>query len=78
MMDGSWNYNYEQALRVGFVLQELKFFGMRIPRRRGHLQLCQTQKLLAYSDDEHEHVPGGLYAQAEWVMQRATDLLREM
>jgi L-alanine-DL-glutamate epimerase-like enolase superfamily enzyme len=77
MLDASWGYTYEQALQVGLVLQELNYFWYEDPlavddiynyvelKRHLHIPMMNT-----------EYVPGGLYAMPQWVIHRATDILR--
>lgn len=77
MLDSTWSYNYETAMRVGRAIEELGFHWYEDPladddiynyvKLRGKLDI----PLMAT-----EYSPGGFTAYAPWLMLQATDFLR--
>ena len=77
MLDSMWAYNYEQALKVGRAIEELDYFWYEDPLAEddiyGYVKLHQKLDIPIMAT---EHVPGGVYSMAQWVLQGATDILR--
>ena len=77
MLDVTRGYFYEDALRVGRVLEELDYFWYEDPLAEedvyNYVKLCNKLDIPIIST---EFVPGGLYGMPQWVMQRSTDMLR--
>ncbi len=77
MVDSMWAYGYEDALRVGLVVQDLNYYWYEDPlvdddlynyvklRQKLHVPILAT-----------EYAPGGLYGLAQWITQGGTDMLR--
>ncbi|MCC6174520.1 MAG: mandelate racemase [Chloroflexi bacterium] len=77
MLDSMWAYGYEDALRVGLEVQDLGFYWYEDPLAEddiyGYVKLKQRLNIPILAT---EYSPGGLYGYTEWVLQRATDMLR--
>ena len=77
MLDSRWAYSYEDAVRVGRAIEEMGYFWYEDPLAEddiyGYVKLRQKLDIPILAT---EHTPGGLYALAQWVTQRATDMLR--
>jgi L-alanine-DL-glutamate epimerase-like enolase superfamily enzyme len=77
MLDSMWAYSYEDALRVGLVVQDLNYYWYEDPlvdddlynyvklRQKLHIPILAT-----------EYAPGGLYGLPQWILQGGTDMLR--
>ncbi|MCC7367891.1 MAG: mandelate racemase [Chloroflexi bacterium] len=77
MLDSTWSYSYEDALRVGLAIQEMGYYWYEDPLPED--DLYNYVKLKAKLDIPilaTEHSPGGLYGYTSWITQQATDMLR--
>jgi L-alanine-DL-glutamate epimerase-like enolase superfamily enzyme len=77
MLDPGWCYDYEQALRVGLVLDDLKYHWYEDPLADqdiyNYVKLKQKLKTPLMAT---EYPQAGLDSYAQWIMERATDFLR--
>ena len=77
MLDSMWAYQYEDALRVGRVLEELDFYWYEDPLVEedvyNYVKLHQKLDIPIMST---EFAPGKFYGMANWITQYATDFLR--
>ena len=77
MLDSTWSYNYETAVRVGRAIEALDFYWYEDPLADD--DIYSYVKLRAKLDIPilaTEYSPGGFQAYAPWVMLQATDFLR--
>ncbi len=77
MLDPVSGYSYEEALRVGLVLDELGFEWFEDPIAdadiHGYRRLGQKIKTPLMAT---EYAPGGFHGMQAWITERATDMLR--
>lgn len=77
MLDPFGVYTLEQALWVGRELQKLGYYWLEHPmvetRIEAYRRLTKELDIAVLSP---EHVPGGVFSRAEWVIQGASDMLR--
>lgn len=77
MLDSMWAYDYEGALKVGKVAEDLDFWWYEDPLAEddiyNYLKLKQHLRIPILAT---EYAPGGLYGMTEWVRQQATDMIR--
>jgi L-alanine-DL-glutamate epimerase-like enolase superfamily enzyme len=77
MLDSMWAYGYEEALRVGLAIQELGFYWYEDPLAEddiyGYVKLKQKLHIPILAT---EYSAGGLFGYTEWILERATDMLR--
>jgi len=77
MLDPFGSYTLEEALWVGRELEKLNFYWIEHPmietRIEAYRRLTRELKIAICSP---EHVPGGIFSRAEWVLQGASDMLR--
>jgi len=77
MLDSMWSYCYEESVRVGRAIEDLDFFWYEDPLPEeaiyNYVKLRQKLDIPIICT---EFAPGGLYGMAQWVEQRATDMLR--
>jgi len=77
MLDSTWSYGYEDALRVGLAIQEMGYYWYEDPLAEddiyGYVKLKQKLDIPILAT---EYSPGGLYGYTSWIMERATDMLR--
>lgn len=77
MLDPFGVYTLEQALWVGRELEKLDFYWLEHPmietRTEAYRRLTQKLDIAILAP---EHIPGGVFTRAEWVIQRASDMLR--
>ena len=77
MLDAMWAYNYEEALRVGREVEDLKYFWYEDPLAEddiyGYVKLHSKLDIPILST---EYVPGGFHGMAPWILHGATDMLR--
>jgi L-alanine-DL-glutamate epimerase-like enolase superfamily enzyme len=77
MLDSTWSYGYEDAVRVGLAIQEMGYYWYEDPLAEddiyGYVKLRQKLKIPILAT---EHSPGGLYGYTSWITERATDMLR--
>ena len=77
MLDPFGVYTLEQALWVGRELEKLGFYWLEHPmietRIEAYRRLTRELDIAICSP---EHVPGGVFSRADWVLQGASDMLR--
>ena len=77
MLDPFGAYTLEQALWVGRELQKLGYYWLEHPmietRIEAYRRLTRELDIAICSP---EHVPGGVFSRADWVLQGASDMLR--
>ena len=77
MLDSTWCYGYEEALRVGLAIQEMGYYWYEDPLAEddlyGYVKLKQKLDIPILAT---EHSPGGLYGFTSWITEQATDFLR--
>ncbi len=77
MLDPFSSYTLEEALWVGRALEELGFYWLEQPMMETRLEACRRlADALEIPILGPEHIPGGLFTRAEWLLQGAADLLR--
>ena len=77
MLDPFGVYTLEQSLRVGRELEELGFYWLEHPMIETRLEAYRRlASELSIAICSPEHVPGGIFARAEWVLQGACDMCR--
>lgn len=77
MLDSMWAYNYEEAVRVGRVIEKLDFFWYEDPLAEEDIyNYVKLREKLDVPLMCTEYAPGGFYGMAQWIQQRATDILR--
>ena len=77
MLDPFGVYTLDQALWVGREIQKLDFYWLEHPmietRVEAYRRLTRELDIAICSP---EHVPGGVFSRADWVLQGASDMLR--
>ena len=77
MLDPFGVYTLEQALWVGRELEKLGYYWLEHPmietRIDAYRRLTRELDIAVLAP---EHVPGGLFSRAEWVLQGASDMIR--
>ena len=77
MFDPFGVYTLEQALWVARELEKLDYYWLEHPmletRMEAYRRLTAETRIAILAP---EHVPGGVYAKAEWLLQRASNMLR--
>ena len=77
MLDSMWAYCYEDALRVGRAVEDLKYFWYEDPLAEEDLfNYVKLNSKLDIPILSTEYVPGRLYGMAQWIVAGATDILR--
>jgi L-alanine-DL-glutamate epimerase-like enolase superfamily enzyme len=77
MLDGSWAYEYPDALRVGKAIEALDYHWYEDPLADDDLyNYVELKRHLHIPILATEYSPGGFTAFAPWITARATDLLR--
>ena len=77
MLDSMWSYGYEDALRVGRAIEALDYFWYEDPLAEEDLyNYTKLREKLDIPIMSTEYAPGRLYGMAQWVTQKATDILR--
>ncbi len=77
MLDSTWSYTYEHALRVGRAAEELGFYWYEDPLADDDIYNCiKLREKLDIPLMCTEYSPGGFTAYAPWILNRATDYLR--
>ena len=77
MLDPFGSYTLEQALWVGRELEKLDFYWLEHPmtetRLEAYRRLTQELDIAILAP---EHLPGGVFTRADWILQGAADMLR--
>ena len=77
MLDSTWSYRYEEALRVGRAAEALGFYWYEDPLADEDLYGCvKLRQKLDIPLMATEYSPGGFQSYAPWILQQATDFLR--
>ena len=77
MLDATWHYRYDQALRVGRAIEELGFYWYEDPLADDDLLGCiKLREKLDIPLMATEYSPGGFTNYVPWILNRATDYLR--
>ena len=77
LLDPFGSYTLEEALWVGRELQELGFYWLEQPMMETRVESYRRlTRELDISILSPEHVPGGIFGRAEWLLQGASDMLR--
>lgn len=77
MLDSTWAYQYDVALRVGLAIQDLGYYWYEDPLAEqdiyNYVKLRQKLRIPIMAT---EYPAGGLDAYASWITEKATDYLR--
>jgi L-alanine-DL-glutamate epimerase-like enolase superfamily enzyme len=77
MLDSTWSYRYEEALRVGHAIEEMGFYWYEDPLAEQDLyNYVKLKQKLHIPILATEYPIGGLDAYVPWILERATDFLR--
>ena len=77
MLDSTWTYGYEDALRVGLAIQEMGYYWYEDPLAEDDLyNYVKLKSKLHIPILATEHSPGGMYGYTPWITEQATDMLR--
>lgn len=77
MLDATWSYRYEDALRVGRAIERLGFYWYEDPLAEDDLYGCaKLREKLDIPILATEYSPGAFHAYPPWILTRATDMLR--
>ncbi|MBM4448380.1 MAG: mandelate racemase [Chloroflexi bacterium] len=77
MLDACWAYGYEDAVRVGRVIEELGYYWYEDPLAEDDIyNLAKLRQKLDIPILATEYTPGGLYGLTPFILQGATDILR--
>lgn len=77
MLDPYGVYTLEEALWVGHQLEDLGYYWLEHPMIETRMEpYRRLARELSINICSPEHVRGGMYSRAEWILQGASDLLR--
>ena len=77
MLDSTWSYNYEEAIRVGRAIEALGFHWYEDPLADDDVYNCaKLREKLDIPLMATEYSPGGFTSYVPWITMRATDYLR--
>lgn len=77
MLDSTWSYSYEQAIRVGRAVEEMGYYWFEDPLEDDDIYNCvKLREKLDIPLLATEYSPGGFTFYAPWILMRATDYLR--
>jgi L-alanine-DL-glutamate epimerase-like enolase superfamily enzyme len=77
MLDSTWSYRYEEAVRVGRAIEALDFYWYEDPLADDDLtNYVKLRQKLDIPIMATEYSPGGFTAYAPWLLAQATDFLR--
>jgi L-alanine-DL-glutamate epimerase-like enolase superfamily enzyme len=77
MLDSTWSYCYEDALRIGLAIQEMGYYWYEDPLNESDLyNYVKLKQKLTIPILATEYTPGGMDAYTPWITQQATDMLR--
>jgi L-alanine-DL-glutamate epimerase-like enolase superfamily enzyme len=77
MLDSTWSYGYEEALRVGLAIQEMGYYWYEDPLAEDDIyNYVKLKAKLNIPILATEHSPGGFYGFTSWITGQATDMLR--
>jgi L-alanine-DL-glutamate epimerase-like enolase superfamily enzyme len=76
MLDSTWSYRYEEALRVGRAIEEMGFYWYEDPLADQDIyNYVKLKQKLDIPILATEYPIGGLDAYVPWILERATDFL---
>lgn len=77
MLDSTWSYNYEQAIKVGLAIQEMGYHWYEDPLADDDIYNCiKLREKLDIPLMATEYSPGGFTSYVPWILNKATDYLR--
>ncbi|MEQ8397535.1 enolase C-terminal domain-like protein [Thalassobaculum sp.] len=77
MLDSTWSYKYEHAIKVGRAIEQLGFYWYEDPLADDDLMGCiKLREKLDIPLMATEYSPGGFTNYAPWILNKATDYLR--
>ena len=77
MLDSTWSYRYEEALRVGRAIEEMGFYWYEDPLADQDIyNYVKLKQKLDIPILATEYPIGGLDSYVPWILERATDFLR--
>ena len=77
MLDSTWAYTYDHAIKVGRAIEELGFFWYEDPLADDDLMGCiKLREKLSIPLMATEYSPGGFTNYVPWIINKATDYLR--
>ncbi len=77
MLDSTWSYNYEEAIRVGRAIEVLGYHWYEDPLADDDIYNCvKLREKLDIPLMATEYSPGGFTSYVPWITMRATDYLR--
>jgi L-alanine-DL-glutamate epimerase-like enolase superfamily enzyme len=77
MLDSTWSYRYEEALRVGRAIEEMRFYWYEDPLADQDIyNYVKLKQKLDIPILATEYPIGGFDSFAPWILERATDFLR--
>jgi L-alanine-DL-glutamate epimerase-like enolase superfamily enzyme len=77
MLDSTWSYRYEEALRVGCAIEEMGFYWYEDPLADQDIyNYVKLKQKLDIPILATEYPIGGLDSYIPWITERATDFLR--
>jgi L-alanine-DL-glutamate epimerase-like enolase superfamily enzyme len=77
MLDSTWSYTYDHAIKVGRAIEEMNFFWYEDPLADDDLMGCiKLREKLSIPLMATEYSPGGFTNYAPWILNKATDYLR--
>jgi L-alanine-DL-glutamate epimerase-like enolase superfamily enzyme len=77
MLDSTWSYRYDQAIRVGRAIEDQGFYWYEDPLADDDLYGCmRLREKLDIPLMATEYSPGGFTNYVPWILNRATDYLR--
>jgi len=77
MLDSTWAYRYDVALRVGLAIQDLGFHWYEDPLADQDIyNYVKLRQKLSIPIMATEYPAGGLESYAQWITEKATDYLR--
>ncbi len=77
MLDSTWSYTYDHAIKVGKAIEDLNFYWYEDPLADDDLMGCiKLREKLSIPLMATEYSPGGFTNYAPWIINKATDYLR--
>lgn len=77
MLDSTWSYRYEEALRVGLAIQEMGYYWYEDPLHEQDIyNYVKLRQKLDIPILATEYPIAGLDSYIPWITERATDMLR--
>ena len=77
MLDSTWSYRYEDAVRVGRAIEALDFYWYEDPLPDDDMyNYVKLREKLDIPILATEYSPGAFHSYSPWILMRATDMLR--